>query len=39
MEAITWFIIGLLVGVYRKEIYILIKKEYDKPAAKKAEVK
>lgn len=39
MESITWFIIGVIVGVYRKEIYILIKKEYDKPAVKKTEVK
>lgn len=39
MEALTWFIIGVVVGVYRKEIYILIKKEYDKPSSKKAEVK
>lgn len=35
MDSITWFIIGLLIGVYRKEIYTLLKKEYEKTPVKK----
>ena len=39
MDNITVFIIGIVVGVYRMEIYTLIKKEWDKPATKKQGVK
>ena len=30
MDNTTWFLIGMALGIYRKEVYILIKKEYDK---------
>ena len=30
MDSTTWFLIGVALGIYRKEVYILIKKEYDK---------
>lgn len=34
-DKITWFIIGFMVGVYRKEIYNILKKEYEKTPVKK----
>lgn len=37
MDSITWFIIGLLVGVYRNEIYTILKKKYEKTTIKKEE--
>lgn len=34
-EIITWFIIGFMVGVYRKEIYKTMITEYKRNTEKK----